>query len=217
SRGRARLGVELAIRTLFESPTVAALAVRVEEAGTARPALVRQARPSPIPLSFAQQRLWFLHRLEGANPAYHIPLAVRLDGDLDVPALVAAFADVVARHEPLRTIFPERDGVPCQRVLGPQTAAVTVTRATVADPDAPPPLADAIAQPIDLTRDLPFRVLVFDVAGGAHVLLLVLHHIAGDGWSLAPLARDLSQAYAARNSGQAPEWSELPVQYVDYT
>ena len=201
SRIRATLDVELAIRSLFEAPTVEGLAQRVGEGEAARPALVAVARPDEIPLSYAQRRLWFLDRLEGRSATYVIPLAVRLRGELDLDALEAALGDVVGRHESLRTIFPDRDGVPRQQILEasaarPRLAVESVTEASLADA-----LASAARAGFDLSREPPLRAHLFGLAADEHVLLLLLHHIAGDGWSLAPLARDLSRFYEARRQG----------------
>ena len=217
SRIRTSLDVEIAIRALFEAPTVEGLARRLGEGGAARPALVAQPRPAEIPLSFAQQRLWFLYRLEGLSPTYNIPLAVRLTGSLDATALEAALGDVVERHESLRTIFPDTLGVPRQQILEasaarPRLAIETVTEATLAGA-----VAAAAQRGFDLAGEPPLRAQVFALSDSEHVLLLLLHHIAGDGWSLAPLWRDLAAAYAARCHGKAAELPGLPVQYADYT
>ncbi len=216
-RARATLGVELPIRSVFESPTVAELATRLRGGGAPRVPLVRQARPDRMPLSFAQQRLWFLYRLEGPNATYNIPMALRIEGDLDHDALEAALADVVTRHESLRTIFPERDGLPFQEILPAHEAHCSFATQDIAAADLAERLAAAAATSFDLAREIPLRSWLFRIGPGRHVLLLVLHHIAGDGWSLGPLWRDLTRAYTARNRGQTPPWVELPVQYADYT
>ncbi|WP_263251409.1 amino acid adenylation domain-containing protein [Saccharopolyspora rosea] len=209
SRVRAELGAEPTIRTLFDHPTVAGLAERLG-AGARRPALRPAERPDRLPLSFAQQRLWFLHRLEGPSATYNLPLVLRMSGSPDVPALRAAVADVVGRHEALRTVFPDSLGEPRQEVLdaGPELVVRQVS-------DVDSEVAAAARHGFDLAQEPPLRAVLFE-AGGEHVLLLLLHHIAGDEWSLRPLVRDLSTAYAARLRGAAPDWAPLPVQYADY-
>ena len=222
SRIRSTLDVELAIRSLFEAPSVEALTKRLDHAQAARPALVPVVRPQEIPLSFAQRRLWFLDRLDGENEghrsaAYTIPMAVRLTGALDVAALEAALGDLVARHESLRTVFPDTLGVPHQLILEAASARPKLAVTAVSEASLPDALAQAAQQGFELASELPLRAHLFALGQSEHVLLLLLHHIAGDGWSLAPLARDLAYAYAARRNGQAPDLPALPVQYADYT
>ena len=216
SRIRATLDVELAIRVLFEAPTVEGLARRLEEGGAARPALRPVARPLEIPLSFAQRRLWFLNRLEGPSGTYVIPVAVRLKGALDLAALEAALGDVVARHESLRTVFPDRLGVPRQEILAPEAGRPRLAVAAIGEAELAAALSSAARRGFDLSEEPPLRAHVFALGADEHVLLLLLHHIAGDGWSMRPLWRDLAAAYAARLSGGAPRLPALPVQYADY-
>ncbi|WUI70062.1 amino acid adenylation domain-containing protein [Nocardia sp. NBC_00403] len=222
----ARLGAALDTRVrarwLFETPTVAGVAATLaEHAGSGgRVALVAGPRPERIPLSLAQQRMWFLNQFDTASAAYNIPVAVRLSGDLDLASLQLAVADVVARHEVLRTVYPAHDGIAYQSVLPPGQAV----------PDVSPELVDAaalreqigglVAAGFDVTTEVPLRAKLFRVDGvdtaAEYVLVLVAHHISADGWSIGPLTRDLMLAYAARSGGDAPAWAPLPVQYADF-
>ncbi|MBX9853878.1 MAG: amino acid adenylation domain-containing protein, partial [Gemmatimonadaceae bacterium] len=213
SRIRQTLDRAVAIRTVFEAPTPAGLAAHLMPA--ARPPLVPYERPPVLPLSFAQQRLWFLDRLEkDGGPQYHVPIAMRLKGLLDLTALRAALTDVVDRHEVLRTTFEEIDGKPSQIVgkVGPSLRVMATTEAALNAE-----LRTAAVTPFALAREAPLHAWVFALAPETHVLLLVVHHIACDGWSLTPLWQDLVTAYEARTAGSAPGWTPLPVQYADYT
>ena len=215
-RVREEFGGELPIRALFEKPTVAELAEPLEQARRARMALRPMPRPVDIPLSFTQRRLWFLHRFEGPIATYNMPIAVRLQGPLDDRALQLALDDVVTRHESLRTVFPNAE-VPVQRILAPGVARVSFEVQEVIEVGLATALAEAAGTCFELTSELPIRAWLFRLGEERHVLLLLLHHIAGDGWSTVPLLRDLASAYTARCQGSEPDWVALPVQYADYT
>nr|UKU09925.1 Luz2 [Actinomadura luzonensis] len=216
SRIRTVLGVELPIRALFETPTPAGLADRLGGGHRVRPRLAPMPRPDRLPLSFAQRRLWFIHRFEGPSPTYNLPIVLRLTGELDVPALRAALLDVVTRHESLRTVFREdAEGMPYQHVVPP--GEVVLDMPVTAPAELEEAVVRAVGHEFDLAAEIPVRASVLRVSPREHVLVLLVHHIAGDGGSSAPLARDLSRAYAARLAGTAPRWAGLPVQYADYT
>ena len=214
------LDAGLAVRALFEAPTVAQLAPRIGgDAGRLEP-LVAVERPAVVPLSFAQSRLWFIDQLQGPSPVYNMAVALRLGGRLDAEALGAALADVVGRHESLRTLFPAVEGIPQQLVVPAERADFGWQ---IVDATGWPAsrLGEAIGtaarHPFDLATEIPLRARLFRVADDEHVLVAVVHHIAADGWSITPLVRDLGVAYASRCAGQAPGWAPLAVQYVDYT
>ncbi|WP_207933320.1 non-ribosomal peptide synthetase [Actinomadura sp. GC306] len=217
-RARAVLGAELAIRDLFEAPTVAELAGRAASAGGAeRPAPAPAGdRPAEPPLSPAQQRLWMIEQLT-PSAAYNFPLVMRLRGAFDAAAFRAALADVMDRHEALRTLIGEREGRPFQRVVPAGDARPALRTAEVTRDGLAAELAAELGRRFDLDAEPPLRGAVLRLAEDEHVVALVLHHIATDEWSDGPFLRDLSAAYAARAAGRAPEWEPLPVQYVDYT
>ncbi|MFI7368419.1 amino acid adenylation domain-containing protein, partial [Streptomyces sp. NPDC050149] len=215
SRIRTALGVELPVRRLFEAPTVAGIATALRGADAARDAMTAGPRPARVPLSFAQRGQWFLHRLEGPNATYNLPVALRLTGPLDHAALRDALADVVDRHEVLRTVIAEDGEGAHQVVLAAAEPPLVIERV------APDALRDALrtaaGHTFDLAAEFPIRVTLFETGQDDHVLLLLIHHIAADEWSFGPLARDLTAAYAARAAGNAPALPPLPVQYADFT
>src|SRR5262249_31215537 len=174
------------------------------------------ARPEEIPLSYAQRRLWFLERLEGPNATYVIPLALRISGPLDHDALQGALCALTERHESLRTGFPERGGIARQVMLARSEARSSLAVSAVSEAELASALEQAAGQGFVLAREIPLRAHLFVLGEEEHVLLLALHHIAGDGWSLVPLLRDLSICYAARAEGRAGELPSLAVQYADY-
>ena len=214
------LDAGLSVRAVFEAPTVAQLAPRIGGDGGRLEPLVAGERPAVVPLSFAQSRLWFLDQLQGPSPVYNMAVALRLGGRLDAEALGAALADVVGRHESLRTLFAAPEGIPQQLVVPAERADFgwQVVDATGWPASRLGEAIDAAARhPFDLATEIPLRARLFRVADDEHVLVAVVHHIAADGWSITPLVRDLGVAYASRCAGQAPGWAALAVQYVDYT
>ncbi len=224
SRIRSSFQVELPLRAFFEAPTLSALAARLESSlqegqGLLVPPLTRAPRTGPLPLSFAQQRLWFLHQLEPGSAVYNIPGAVRLMGRLDLFALQRALSELVARHESLRTCFPDTNGQPSQHISSPDhTALPVVDLSSHEDREAElRRLANAQAHtPFELERGPLLRAWLLRLEAHEHVLQLSMHHIVSDGWSMDVLVRELAALYAAFSVGGPSPLPELPVQYADY-
>ncbi|WP_131809578.1 non-ribosomal peptide synthetase, partial [Mycolicibacterium iranicum] len=220
ARIRSELGVEVPIRALFEAPTVARLAVRVGAGSGGLEPLTAQPRPAVLPLSYAQSRLWFIDQFQGPSTIYNMPMALRLEGPLDVDALGIALRDVVGRQETLRTVFPSSDGVAQQIVLPADRADFGWDVVDAAD-WTPSQLTDAIGKvaghAFELATQIPLRAKLFRLGDDEHILAAAVHHIAADGWSITPLIADLAVAYGSRCAGHGPGWAPLPVQYVDYT
>jgi amino acid adenylation domain-containing protein len=220
ARIRAVLRRELSIGDVFAHPTPAALATRLRDATDRRPPVVAGPVSDEPALAPTQRRLWFLAHASGPSSVYNIPAVVRLGGVPDPDALRAAIGDVVVRHATLRTVYPDRDGVPFQRVLPPGRPPFETV--DVDSADLARAVDDAVAYQGDPTTETPFRAWLFRVGPDdrvgpeEHVLVLVVHHISADGWSMGPLGRDLSMAYRARVAGREPDWEPLPVNYLDY-
>ena len=221
SRVRATLGVELAIRTLFEAPSVGALGVRLPEAETGRPPLGRQERPVPLPVSYAQQRLWFIDRLEGSSTQYNMPAGFRLQGRLDRPALERALNAIVARHESLRTRFALVDGVPVQEIVPTLQLAVPVEdlralAARVQRERVQAVLGEEWRTPFDLAEGPLVRLRLLQLGAEEHVLVRTVHHIVSDGWSQGVFNREFMVLYEAFRAGREDPLPPLAVQYADF-
>ncbi|MFL6335978.1 MAG: amino acid adenylation domain-containing protein [Pyrinomonadaceae bacterium] len=226
SRGRVALGVELPLRALFTSPTVESLAREVEAArrggkGPEVPPVGRAPREGDLPLSFAQQRLWFLDQLEPGGSAYNMPAAVRLVGVLDVAALGRALSEVVSRHEVLRTTFFAPAGEPVQVVAPPAPVPLPVTDLSALPEAKREAEAERLAveeaqRPFDLAVGPPSRASLIRLSTQEHRLLLTMHHIVSDGWSMGVLVREMTALYEAFVQGRPSPLAELPVQYADY-
>ncbi|MFH5232129.1 amino acid adenylation domain-containing protein [Antrihabitans sp. NCIMB 15450] len=205
------------IRDLFAYPTPSAMAAHVgQRTGTTRRPLVPAARPAHIPLSPPQERIWFINQLDPQSSAYNIPLVVRLTGDLNVRAFGAAVRDVIARHESLRTMYPQFDYRPEQVILDEGACVLDLAPEPVAAGDLPARLAAIIGAGFDVTTEVPIRGSLLELGESDFVVALAIHHISADGFSMGPLARDLLVAYGARAIDAEPAWDELPIQYADY-
>ncbi|WP_432780446.1 amino acid adenylation domain-containing protein [Pseudomonas corrugata] len=229
ARLRNHFKLDLPLRTLFEQPTVALLAVNIaaRQADAAAPQAVAlkapkaQPRPALLPLSFSQQRLWFIEQLTPGTTLFNIPFALHLKGELNVEALHASLNDLLARHEILRTGIHGTDGLPCQRISESldivlpfeDLSGLTATAREGAQFIA---LQDTFEQPFDLTCPPLLRARLLRLAPGEHVLGIALHHLVSDAWSATIALRELALGYEARCNGAAAELPALPVQYADF-
>ncbi|MCP4656573.1 MAG: non-ribosomal peptide synthetase, partial [bacterium] len=230
SRLRDLLGVELELRIVFRAPTLAGLseccestrrAGRIPAAPAIRPLPPDPQRRDPVPLSFAQQRLWFLAQMESDTPAYNLPLALRLDGPLGRSALERSLNEIVRRHQALRTRFASRDDQPYQVICPPAFLPLPVVDLTALAAAQRHSEIGRLAfeeahRPFDLSRGPFLRTALLRPAEAEHVLLLTMHHIASDGWSLGILHRELTVLYQAFSGGRASPLPELDLQYADY-
>ncbi|WP_160096783.1 non-ribosomal peptide synthetase, partial [Rhodococcus sp. T7] len=215
----AALDTQIPVRTLFEASTVHSLAARLEShtGGDGRAALVARERPERIPLSLAQQRMWFLNQMDTSSSAYNIPLALRLSGQLDGIALQRAVSDVIERHESLRTLYPEDSEGPVQRIVPAAEVQCDLTPIVLGDEEALfANVSGFLSAGFDVRVEVPVRVQLLRIANDEFVFAMVVHHISADGVSMAPLARDMMTAYESRSRGESPTFSRLPVQYADY-
>jgi amino acid adenylation domain-containing protein len=221
SQVRVILNVELAIRTLFESPTVASLSPRLKKSDKERPELLPQQRPERIPLSFAQQRLWFLDRLGGTSAEYNLPSALRLIGELDRMALEKAINAIVSRHESLRTHFLEIDGEPAQVILPELHIELPLEDLSSLDEIAQrdhilSALREEADSPFDLARGPLLRIGLLKLGEHDHILLRTMHHIVSDGWSEGVFNHEFALLYQAFHEGRDNPLHLLPIQYADF-
>ncbi|HEX2188124.1 MAG TPA: amino acid adenylation domain-containing protein [Longimicrobiaceae bacterium] len=226
SRVRQLFGVDLPLRALFEAPTVERLAARIEAArgegeGAGAPPLRPTARTEPVPASFAQERLWFLEQMRPGEATYAIPAALRMAGPLDAEALRRSLEEVVRRHEALRTVFERRNGRPVQAVRPAGTLDLAVEELPAGDAEARDAalrarMAEEAHRLFDLERGPLFRVALLRLGEDDHALLLSMHLIVSDGWSMGVLLRELSVLYAAHRAGEPAALPPLPVQYADF-
>jgi acyl carrier protein len=226
SRIREAFGVELAVRSMFETPTVAGLAEQVEALSRdgyalAAPPIVRLSRDGGAPLSFAQQRLWFIDQLEPGSGLYNLPVAVRMAGELDVNALQRTLSEMIRRHEVLRTTFMSIDGEPVQVIGEAKEVTIPIVDLSAFEESARELEARRLAteeaqRPFDLSRGPLLRAVLLRLDEKDHVVLMTMHHIISDGWSTGVLVREVGALYEAYTRGAASPLAELPVQYADY-
>ncbi|MFW0784017.1 amino acid adenylation domain-containing protein [Gordonia sp. CPCC 206044] len=220
SRLSALLDRQVPVKLLFEYPTVATLAHALSggPAGHGAPPLLARSRAELVPVSGMQRGLWLISRADPDTAAYNVAMALRFTGELDVAALQLATADLVRRHEALRTTYPMINGDPIQVIIPADVIDSDLTvEVREVEGSLPEAIAEVTGQGFDITTNPPVRAVLLRVSATEHVFAVVVHHISADGASMAPLARDLMTAYAARSAGAEPAWKPLAVQYADYS
>lgn len=226
SRIREAFAVDAQLSTLFESPTVAGLAAKIEAIGSAErqvttPPIKRVSRDSELPLSYSQQRLWFLDQLNPGNTSYNIHKSVRFKGQLDIPVLKQTLTEIVKRHESLRTSFPARNGSPVQVIAPAQQFELEVVNLEAFAIDEREVQTHRLAteercRPFDLAGDPMLRARLLRLDAEEHVLLFTMHHIVSDAWSMGVLVREVTALYDVISKGQPSTLPELPIQYADF-
>jgi amino acid adenylation domain-containing protein/non-ribosomal peptide synthase protein (TIGR01720 family) len=214
---RREFNLELPLKTIFEAPTIAQLAdiMTTSEAQTVRPPLLTLPHPASLPASFAQQRLWLFEQISPGS-TYNLPLVIRMSGNLNTEVLGQALTDLVIRQESLRTLLVQHDEMICQEIISPDKVSFVLTPQIANHGQVTEMLQRDSEHIFALDRELPLKVSLYQMASDEYILLLLIHHTACDGGSLAPLMNDLSHAYRARLKGDEAVLSPLPVQYADY-
>ena len=221
SRIHATFGIDLPMRSFFDSPTVAQLATQLVGFEKDNLPAGPQSRPELLPVSFLQQRLWFIDQVEGSSAQYHIPEALRLRGDLDINALKSAVNEIVERHESLRTCFTQIDGEPAQIICPRFVLDVPLIDLSALAPHRQQEelnkcLHNEWEEPFDLTHGPLLRIKLIRLSAQEHIFLRTLHHIVADGWSEEIFNREFAEIYAAFREGCRPALPPLPLQYADY-
>jgi amino acid adenylation domain-containing protein len=213
---RKDLGKELPIQQLFFRPTISELALYLDskEESNPLPRLVPVSRPAQIPLSFSQKRLWFIDRLHGSL-SYHIPIVLRLNGPIDENALAEAFKKVIIRHEILRTVIEETDGVPYQKILTPDNWVLSFS-VVESDHDIAGMVLQEVKKSFDLSKDYMLRAHLIGMSEMDHILIIVMHHIVSDGWSRSIFIDELVELYQSMKEGRSAKLPVLAIQYADY-
>ena len=226
SRVRESFNVELPLRVIFESPTISEISETIEEAmraeeGVALSPIIPISRDSQLPLSFSQQRLWFIDRFEPESAAYNVPASVRLRGQIDVPALEQALSELIRRHETLRTVFGEAEGLPVQAIMPAEPLHLAIT--DIGELSEEERLIEArrlvtcdALLPFDLSRGPLLRTGLVRLADDDHIVLFTMHHIVSDGWTIDVLIRELTALYTAFTNSEPSPLTELPIQYADF-